>query len=467
MLTPAVASAQTGPAYNEPALLPASVIYAVSASPPVLGPHGGIAQVHKVTEHSATCQLKLLSHQSFPVVYATNARSCTGFSPKITVGANPTTVERTVAFELVAKNGPKVKYGRFYITLLPKVVIRKAVVPKPATKPSLSISASATSVYPGGTITFTIKSTGGLSACVWNTSDYIDTIPADAPSNGSQTITFTGQAVGNTWTFKLGCAYGPTNVYITSNTLRVTVAVAPTSPPPTSLPPAAPTGPVVSQETSKNWSGYQLNGGPFTSLSGTFNVPSLTTAETCQTATSEWAGIDGGNGQQWLIQAGVTEDPTGDNRYPCAAPKSYYNTAWYEVITPTSEPPATPVPLTVRAGDSVTVKIAQLEQGVWYIIITDDTTGQSYSTEEDYSGPGQTAEWVTEDTGITQNGNMTLADFTGYTPAVRFSSLTKTGPVTSAYGITMQQDGANISIPSTVTSLSQLLSDGFTTTFEP
>lgn len=56
--------------------------------------------------NTATYELELLSHQSFPVVYATNVRSCsTTFSAKVTVGANPTTAERTIAFALVVRNG--------------------------------------------------------------------------------------------------------------------------------------------------------------------------------------------------------------------------------------------------------------------------------------------------------------------------------------------------------------------------
>ena len=51
-----------------------------------------------------TCQLQLLSTQSFPVVYSHNAKACsTGtFSAEVTIGPNPTTVPRTVAFGLTA-----------------------------------------------------------------------------------------------------------------------------------------------------------------------------------------------------------------------------------------------------------------------------------------------------------------------------------------------------------------------------
>ena len=65
--------------------------------------------------NAATCQLRLLSHQGFAVIFASNSRRCSStFSARITIGANPTTVPRTVAFELVARKGNKSSAGRFF-----------------------------------------------------------------------------------------------------------------------------------------------------------------------------------------------------------------------------------------------------------------------------------------------------------------------------------------------------------------
>ena len=59
--------------------------------------------------NAATCQQRLLSHQGFALVFASNSRRCSStFSAHITIGANPTTVPRTVAFELIARNGKRV-----------------------------------------------------------------------------------------------------------------------------------------------------------------------------------------------------------------------------------------------------------------------------------------------------------------------------------------------------------------------
>ena len=71
-------------------------------------------------EHATSCQLRLLSRQSFPVVYSHNPTTACGppavYSAFVTIGANPSPVKRTVAFALVAVNGPYSFTGRFYVS---------------------------------------------------------------------------------------------------------------------------------------------------------------------------------------------------------------------------------------------------------------------------------------------------------------------------------------------------------------
>jgi hypothetical protein len=75
--------------------------------------------------NAATCQLRPQSHQGFAAVFARNSRRCSStFSARITIGANPTTVPRTVALELIARNGNNSSTGRFLITLAPNVAPR-------------------------------------------------------------------------------------------------------------------------------------------------------------------------------------------------------------------------------------------------------------------------------------------------------------------------------------------------------
>ncbi len=69
---------------------------------------GGQVAVSGTVRHAATCQLALMSRQSFPVVYSHNPTACRRgrFSAQVRIGANTSRVKRTVAFALVARNGP-------------------------------------------------------------------------------------------------------------------------------------------------------------------------------------------------------------------------------------------------------------------------------------------------------------------------------------------------------------------------
>ena len=99
-------------------LVPA--VLSVHATPEPLPAGGGLVQVSGRVRNAASCQLVLLSRQSFPVVYShnpTGACSDGTFSAHVTIGANPTAVTRVVAFDLVARNGPFSFTGPFYVSL--------------------------------------------------------------------------------------------------------------------------------------------------------------------------------------------------------------------------------------------------------------------------------------------------------------------------------------------------------------
>ena len=118
----ATASAST---LDGAAAVPAPSVLAVSAAPSALSFHGGTVMVNGRVRNAATCQLRPQSHQGFAAVFARNSRRCSStFSARITIGANPTTVPRTVALELIARNGNNSSTGRFLITLAPNVAPR-------------------------------------------------------------------------------------------------------------------------------------------------------------------------------------------------------------------------------------------------------------------------------------------------------------------------------------------------------
>jgi hypothetical protein len=189
---------------------------------------------------------------------------------------------------------------------------------------------------------------------------------------------------------------------------------------------------------SSNWSGYVELDGPFTAVTGTFSVPSLSPGTPRSDQMSVWVGIDGGNGDSSLIQAGFNESPD-----PGSA-TGFIVQPWWEIL---------PAPETfinsveIQAGDHVTVGITQISGTDWGITLTDDTNGESFTTDQTYSGPASTAEWIVE--ALTVNGQVvTLAP---YSPSINFSDLGFLGSDTKLQELLMVQAGNQVSTPSALT----------------
>src|ERR1041385_453473 len=96
---------------------------------------------------------------------------------------------------------------------------------------------------------------------------------------------------------------------------------------------------------SSNWAGYVATGGPFTSVSASWTVPSV--ASTPSPAySSAWIGIGGAyKNSNKLVQAGTEQDVDSSGH------ASY--SAWYEVY-----PLGTVVVGSVSAGDTITTTIS-------------------------------------------------------------------------------------------------------------
>ncbi len=156
----------------------------------------------------------------------------------------------------------------------------------------------------------------------------------------------------------------------------------PTVPTPLPAQPVPNVTPAPGQDSSHNWSGYAATGGKYTSVTGTWIVPSpQTTSGPGLGAT--WVGI-GGTSSRDLIQAGTQEVTDGQGHVT-------YN-AWTELLPAASEN----VPLVVSPGDSVTVSIAEQSTGHWQIVMKNNTTGQDYTTTVQYSSSRSSAEWIVE-----------------------------------------------------------------------
>ena len=154
----------------------------------------------------------------------------------------------------------------------------------------------------------------------------------------------------------------------------------------------------ANESFSRNWAGYAVTNGPYSSVSASWTVPTVTPPTNRRKAqfSSTWVGIDGyDNGD--LIQAGTEQDWIGG--------AAFYQ-SWWEILPQ----PETPIPtITVQPGDVMNVSITQGSPH-WTITVTDTTSGQSFTTTPSYSGPLSSAEWIQE--APTVNGRVAaLADY--------------------------------------------------------
>jgi hypothetical protein len=194
------------------------------------------------------------------------------------------------------------------------------------------------------------------------------------------------------------------------------------------------------QWESRNWSGYAISSGTFTSISGSWTVPTVVPPKHLRARqfSSTWVGIDGFIlGDDDLIQAGTEQDWLNG--------KASYQ-AWWEIL-PADE---TIIPsLTIHPGDAMTVTITKGTPD-WTIIVSDATTGQSYSPPpQSYHGPLTSAEWIQE-APLVGKRIAPLADDS----TVDFEQLTANGTnpdlVTSESGVMAKRGGRLvISSPST------------------
>jgi hypothetical protein len=195
---------------------------------------------------------------------------------------------------------------------------------------------------------------------------------------------------------------------------------------------------------SQNWSGYDVNGGPFTYVSGTFNVPALVPS-TSDTIFGEWVGIDGVTSQT-VLQAGI-----GEEFAPGQFSVEQY--AWYELYPAAPQP----APLAFKIGDQLTVTISQISGSNWTIRMKNDTTGASWSIPVSYSSALSSAEWIMEAPADSTSGS--VLKLGQYSPDITFTKLLVNGPQTTIDDDQMFQAGSPVSTPSS------LSPNGFTVHF--
>jgi hypothetical protein len=131
---------------------------------------------------------------------------------------------------------------------------------------------------------------------------------------------------------------------------------------------------------SGNWAGYIVTDGPYTSVSGQWTVPSVSTSQSGYSAV--WLGVDGVDNNH-LIQVGTEQDSFfGHAHYA----------AWWEIL------PAPAVEIDgyrVRPGDRITASVKRVSANRWQIRIS-NATHWTYTTTRTYTGRGTSAEWIVE-----------------------------------------------------------------------
>ena len=420
----------------------APAVLSARATPWELPAKGGWTTVVGKVRSARACHLLALDwkHPTLP----SQPCSSGSFSERLWLSPNSRHVAESQAFELVA-SGKGTAKGKFFIRLAP------APLPPPTTTATAATTTSAPPVT--SSVTATPPPAFVLPPPPATTTSSTTTTAAPTTTTSSTTTTTTAPTATTSST--------------TTTAPTTTTTVAPTTTTTTAPPPT------LVQQESPNWSGYLVGGTQTqpltaTSVTGTFTVPELTYAASCNDAMSVWNGIDGAggtSGSNYLIQAGVALTTTDPYTGSCT-PGQFYITPWWETITPSTigssvetfietwddGNPTANGSTAIVAGNQVTVTIEEVSSGQWNIILTDynPNTGVTetfdyfdyYGSYVSYNGPGTSAEWIVEDTDQPRNPNCTwpgsglyLCPMPAYDPAVSF-----TGPSFSYDGTYSQTD---------------------------
>jgi hypothetical protein len=284
----------------EPLLVPS--VLSARATPSALGPAGGQVIASGTVKNANTCQLVLLSRQSFPVVYSHNpTTACQGgnYSAHVTIGANPSATNRTVAFALIARNGTYTSRGRFYVVLEPLLV------------PSvLTARGTPSALGPAGGQVLASGTVKNASTCqlVLLSHQSFPVVYSHNPTTACQGGNFSAQvtiganpsAIKRTVAFALVArngTYSSTGYFYVSLVASPTPGPPPPPPPPPAGPSAYPAGatgydvswPQCTSRTSAQ--AKPLPGGPTYAIVGV-NNGTIGTLNTCFAAEAAWAGTN-------------------------------------------------------------------------------------------------------------------------------------------------------------------------------
>lgn len=237
---------------------------------------------------------------------------------------------------------------------------------------------------------------------------------------------------------------------VTTTTLPGPTTTTTPVPAPTGLAPL-PSSLTTSGNTTYNWAGYTLAGGPFTAVEGTFTVPVPGASASCSDLMNEWVGVDDVTNTD-VLRAGATSSELNPETGTCTPGQDYVQPFW-DIAPGTATLISSVV---VAAGDSITVTIWQTGGSAWALGLTDNTNGQKYSTTLQYAGPGSLAEWLvdapTDSTvcGTGQDPSVPgICALTPFSAPITLSNLEVAGTVGSATDVVMEQN-AGTATPATI-----------------
>ncbi len=336
--------------------------------------------VHAQVKHGYSCQLQLLSQQSFRVVFASNIRPCerpyrtiNNFTAKVMIGANTTPARRALVFKLVVWFGPAhYSHGRFYVSVAPAT--------------TWATGTTTTTTPYGGTAP--IPPASALNP---------------APSSPPSTPTATGPS----------STHYPTGAAATESSNWAGYIVEGTD--------------MTGASGNMTVPALDSSDGANDTMSAWVGI--------------DGAGNTKGSGD--LVQAGFlestvpcygssTHDPgayTGDEFWVCP---------WTMALEGATELASQAPDLTLNAGDSLEVNILESSNGQeWEIMMMDTTTNQEWEGSIAFDGPWPltSAEWIVEDPGdpntpCGQSGpnGAGQCNIAGYDPPVTFTNMRLSDP---------------------------------------
>jgi len=166
---------------------------------------------------------------------------------------------------------------------------------------------------------------------------------------------------------------------------------------------------------SSNWCGAAVTGTGFTSVVGTWTIPTISLrsgqSASSDPAISQWVGIDGFSDSS-LIQGGTLSQLVGGRQE---------NVAWTEMLPAASRD----VSLTVDTGDSITTTVTMTSTTSGTVTIENTTRGTSIvgTVSGGTRLSATSAEWILEDF---ESGS-SLVSFAGFPTSTFTGSATRSG----------------------------------------